>query len=400
MMKSVLDRRKVVVVIIAAVVFSLNSILGSRQWQELGIKSVNKPSFVSEIEERGDGLTNISSGLLDQEHALLSQDERRGGGNSSPSRFYLWQDNITSLLNASYLRPPHTPGAFIHIGKTGGSTLCSIMQNACHSWIPKPCRGKDIRGIHSHISKLTTYFHVPDFTKLEAHQRYHFYVVSTRDPFSRTLSAFTFMHPKNREVVREPRDKGFNKFFDCFDSLESFALALGEKSIGLNDNHTIPIDYPFPPHVTNTSNCEQLARASMDNRVTSAQHFYWDTKGIFKYLPPKFYSTNTTAILVVRNEAMWDDWTTANQFLGQTQVSTFPLTNSRNYSHLVLPVTKKVSDTGRTRLCWSLIPEYKVYLVLLSRADNLTPKQVQESLAIAQKNCPMLELSLPGDPRT
>jgi hypothetical protein len=47
-----------------------------------------------------------------------------------------------------------------------------------------------------------------------------------------------------------------------------------------------------------------------------------------------------------------------------------------------------------------LIPEYKVYLELLSRADNLTPLQVQESLAIAQKNCPMLELSLPGDLRT
>jgi hypothetical protein len=40
---------------------------------------------------------------------------------------------------------------------------------------------------------------------------------------------------------------------------------------------------------------------------------------------------------------------------------------------------------------------YKVYLKPLSKADNLTHLQVQESLSIAQKNCPMLELSLPGD---
>jgi hypothetical protein len=241
---------------------------------------------------------------------------------------------------------------------------------------------------------------VPDFTKLEAHHDYHFYVVSTRDPFSRTLAAFSFMHPKNRRVAREERDRGYDRFFFCFHSLEIFALALGEKSVGLNSaNHTIPIDYPFPPNVTDIRDCKQLARASMNNRVTSATHFYWDTKGIFKYLPPKFYY-NTTAILVVRKEALWDDWTTANQFLGQTQVSTFPLTSIRNYSHLVLPITKKLSETGRTRLCRMLIPEYKVYLELLSRADNLTPLQVQESLAIAQKNCPMLELSLPGDLRT
>ena len=45
--------------------------------------------------------------------------------------------------------------------------------------------------------------------------------------------------------------------------------------------------------------------------------------------------------------------TTANQYLGQTQVSTFPLTtNSPNFGHLVLSVTKKVSvERGHTLLC-------------------------------------------------
>jgi hypothetical protein len=52
--------------------------------------------------------------------------------------------------------PPRTPGAFIHVGKTGGSTLSRYQRNGCHSFVPKPCRGKYLLN-ESYISKTTTY---------------------------------------------------------------------------------------------------------------------------------------------------------------------------------------------------------------------------------------------------
>jgi hypothetical protein len=54
--------------------------------------------------------------------------------------------------------PPHTPGAFIHVGKTGGSTLAGYLINGCHSFVRKPCGGPS-RNImnESYISKTTTY---------------------------------------------------------------------------------------------------------------------------------------------------------------------------------------------------------------------------------------------------
>jgi hypothetical protein len=60
--------------------------------------------------------------------------------------------------NEQPLRPPHTPGAFIHVGKTGGSTLSGYLMNGCHSFVPKPCGGPS-RNImnESYISKTTTY---------------------------------------------------------------------------------------------------------------------------------------------------------------------------------------------------------------------------------------------------
>jgi hypothetical protein len=51
--------------------------------------------------------------------------------------------------------PPHTPGAFIHVGKTGGSTLSLYQKNACHSFVRKPCRRNPAN--ESYIFKTTTY---------------------------------------------------------------------------------------------------------------------------------------------------------------------------------------------------------------------------------------------------
>jgi hypothetical protein len=60
--------------------------------------------------------------------------------------------------NEQPLPPPHTPGAFIHVGKTGGSTLRGYLMNGCHSFVRKPCGGPS-RNImnESYISKTTTY---------------------------------------------------------------------------------------------------------------------------------------------------------------------------------------------------------------------------------------------------
>lgn len=59
-------------------------------------------------------------------------------------------------------KPPNTEGAFIHIGKCGGSTMTSQLANGCHSWVPKPCFT-----IHNEtiISRSTTYYHTPDFPR-------------------------------------------------------------------------------------------------------------------------------------------------------------------------------------------------------------------------------------------
>ena len=48
-------------------------------------------------------------------------------------------------------------GAFIHVGKTGGSTLSLLLRNGCHSWVPKPCRQIPDESVASKL--ISDYYH-------------------------------------------------------------------------------------------------------------------------------------------------------------------------------------------------------------------------------------------------
>ena len=49
-------------------------------------------------------------------------------------------------------------GAFVHLEKTGGSTLSLLLRNGCHSYMPKPCR--EVVGKESAASKrVESYYH-------------------------------------------------------------------------------------------------------------------------------------------------------------------------------------------------------------------------------------------------
>ena len=61
----------------------------------------------------------------------------------------------------------------------------------------------------------------------------------------------------------------------------------------------------------------------------------------------------------------------------------------------IFKVDMELSEDGRKHICLALRDEYQIYLRLLLLSENLSEEDVDNSLKIAQQNCPWLGLKLP-----
>jgi hypothetical protein len=287
--------------------------------------------------------------------------------------------------------PPDTPGAFLHIGKTGGSTLSLQLRNGCHSFRPKPCTEIPLQQ-ESAISKLTTYYHVPDFkwrlTYNNQRYNYQFFVVTIRDPLSRWISAYQCQHPKTYRVNQRYN----SNLYSCFETLEEYAQLLS------NFTNFNPKEQNV--NVTNfkNQNCDVKAKSTIYHiniRSLQAVHFFWDIRQVLSMIQENLQNKT---ILSVRTEFLWTDWSAANQWLGDknAQVDESKRMDMRNSTKMETGVNLNLSDEGRKNLCLALESEYNLYLKVLQLSVNLTPKDREDSLAIARENCPSLNLKLPN----
>merc|ERR1712012_1387140 len=113
-------------------------------------------------------------------------------------------------------------------------------------------------------------------------------------------------------------------------------------------------------NVTNDKCCSKLARISItggrsfvcDNvNFTTSSHLSWNLMSILKLSP----QIKKSSILVIRNEHLWHDWTTANKWLKQEgTITTFPHSNDRNYSKIRLFANRDLSEYGRNQICAAL----------------------------------------------
>jgi len=308
-----------------------------------------------------------------------------------------WKHMIPSWLEEAgqYTTPPNTAGALIHLGKTGGSTISHQLRNGCHSWVEKPCHainpGQGYQ--ESYVSKLATYYHTPDFHILNR-RNYKFFVVTTRDPLSRTLSAFAYMHPRNKKARGVKRfDKGITQVYEpCFPTVDTFVEALG-----VTENPVFAADNNFreTKENINITDCRELAKLSWQHQLKVMMHFFYDLQHVARQMNGWRSAKNDVAVLVVRQEALWEDWISANEWLGQKRsiIETFPYLKRRSVNGTNTPVSQDISETNRATLCLSLRTEYKVYLDMIKVAVNLNDSERLASLERAKEVCPELNLS-------
>jgi len=283
----------------------------------------------------------------------------------------------------------HTAG-FVHIGKTGGSTISSLLRNGCNSFETGPCRNITHESAVSRI--VEHYYHVPDFWRLPE-SNHNIYIVSVRDPYDRAVSAFLFHHPENVKYFQlklTKREKYYAPLaYRCFPTLESFASLLSSHG----GNQPSSCNYPYPKNVIEPENCAALACATIHGLIRLVfTHFFFNYRNI---LDTKIPTEPERITFALRQERLWNDWTSLNQMLGQTETVVIPTGDKasyRNVSGWKLPVTRQISEEGRRKLCWALEPEYFAYFRFIQRARNLDENDLEDCKKVAARNCPVIDL--------
>lgn len=272
-------------------------------------------------------------------------------------------------------------GAFVHVGKTGGSALSVLLRNGCHSFLPHPCRNVTSESIAS--QKIQSYYHLPDFNFLP--QSHHdFYLLTLRDPMDRAISAFTFEHIANKrargEGIEPVKIRKLEFAYQCFPTLEVFVSFL--------EGNATDFNYPYHPSIIRKP-CKDLARAALFGVVRPFNHFFFNYAHVYSLLP----NPGELTYYVTRQEHLYEDWVRINQELGQEKVilpAQVDLKQVRNVTKIVVPVTRDLSNHGTLTLCKALESEYKLYFWFLKMARNIHDEDLQASLDRAIGKCPNL----------
>ena len=295
-------------------------------------------------------------------------------------------------------------GAFLHVGKTGGSSLSVLLRNGCHSYMPHPCRNitQQPETIASHL--IHSYYHVPDFGLLP--QSHHdFYLITVRDPLSRTISAFTYEHLRNRLARNETLGMNLYEKYEtayrCFPTLERWVQYL---DVGPDGTPPETFSYPYPKQLVVADSCRDLARAALFGRVKIFSHLFFGFAKLKDLIP----NAGSQVLYVTRQEHLWEDWNQINRMLAEESKTDHhvdpahlvPSSSSsadlvlRNTTALVLrdmlPVTRDLSSNGQRILCRALQLEYIAYFWFLRHARNLPSESVAQAIRSAQEHCPNL----------
>ena len=311
---------------------------------------------------------------------LVVLDHSHASKNSSQSAVV----PITRIFNATGRQDP-TGGAFVHIGKTGGSTLSKLMRNGCPSMIERPCYQVPHETAVS--QRVNSYYHVMDFGLLP--QSHHdFYLLSLRDPFDRLISAFCYEHMRNRHATNNTGSlnrfqiKVLDNAYKCFPTLEDFASYFQQ-------GDPYQFHYPYKYNIVEPKPCREFALAVFHGKVRLFHHLYFNYHQIRNLIP----NAKEQTILATRLETLWEDWASVNTYLGQSaETIVIPDAHLRDTSQLDLPVTKELSPEGREALCLALQMEYDAYFWLVSRAKNLNKQDLAATLVRARQRCPSVQL--------
>lgn len=312
--------------------------------------------------------------------------------------------NVTTHLEKVTVPDNDRVIAFLHIGKTGGSTITANIRQGCHEFFKAPCSGrKDGWTPNETIAskRISEYYHMVDIP-LDKLNKTTTIVTTVRNPISRFISAFAYDHPINANVTN--LDYGYQEWkqFTCFPTLSHLVkAAMGRPEIRWSETrNTIIFKKLYVPkskHETSAINCNELAvlafssshRSVIKGIQTFMNHMTFDYRQYYRSMP------SDKEIFVIRYERLWEDFVQVNHLLGENpKYNDWPAVPpfrrvERNVSHqYTMKERWKLHSRQEQRwLCHLLRDEIRTYLMIIMRSVNLNEEDLYNAVSDVDRTC-------------
>jgi len=245
---------------------------------------------------------------------------------------------------------------FVHVGKTAGSTL------SCFLGFQYPACDYRMKVIPGYLPQYTTNVIHTRYDTCER-ENIAVYLFTLRDPLKRLMSWFTYERPNRNTSERQVKIKR-PLYIDCgFQTMNQVGEAMSE------GNSTV---------------CSRRAWRA----VQGLQGFMSHNKYNFGYYWSRIRHHRTARIAVIRTEHLQDDWASVEMIsLNGPKNITYDF-GKKNQSHKNKEDTY-LSKEAHRNLCDGLCEEIQIYKLVLQRAENLTPNDVEVSMQELKESCPV-----------
>ena len=326
----------------------------------------------------------------------------------------------TSILHRSYSKltvpDANRSIAFIHIGKTGGSTISMNLARGCREENMRHCRetfqSKFCSGQVCYQTatsrRVERYFHMEDIPPNKI-RRFTTIVTVVRNPITRFMSAFAYQHPDNALVTNVTINKQSKQKYSCFPSLHYLLRAgMGHAEIPWNmaymryerSKQLRGIVLKQNDEQSFKYNCTEMALVAFGhyhNVSLWQSHMSWNYRQYYQSMPID------KELIVMRDKDLYNDWVKINDLLSGDDISNLlneapPPPFKENVRNVSSNYHKKEKWTAQTPeeqqwLCWLLSDEISKYIMILSRAINLNDDDLLEALVDVNEKCASMQLT-------
>jgi len=273
---------------------------------------------------------------------------------------------------------------YIHVGKTGGTTLEYVLRSSCEWYRDVRVKNKCFKERFSIQSKNES--RLSHLVLNTVHIRGNnpairdasTFLITVRNPIARLVSSFDHDHVNNTRVIGGVLDRRNSFYKRCFPTAQVLADVLE------SNNQT---DY-----------CYQLGKKTVQGHGNTVinTHLFFNYENYAKMTTQKYPERE---LLVVRTEALWEDVTQLEVALGGSDQqfanlrsrvsSSFGSEKYPVFSHgsEKFSVRSQLSPRANQVICCFLFREIQVFVKLVQRATNLAESEKEKYTGLLYDDC-------------